>query len=337
MKSRTNSKENNEKNKKNPDSVFFVGIDVAKDTLAVDAGEAYACTIGNTPQAIRKMVDAVRKVCPPGLEPLFCAEHTGHYGLVLADRLRDLGQQVALVSPGRVRHYALSEGVMAKTDPIDADIIRRFAEEKRPFPTPALSPVRKRLRDLIRVRNLLVKHRTALAQELAATADKDALAELRKYDKELEKHIGRVESLTDATVDGDPETRRAADALKTIVGVKARTAAVMVALVPELGTLGRRRAAALCGCAPFPDDSGSRRGRRKTGQGREGVRTALYMPALTALLHDPTLNAFYHRLKDGKHKPGCVPRVAVMRKLFVRMDAVVARALRGEPDDSPAR
>ena len=319
------------KSKKYDASVFHVGIDVAKDTLAVDAGDAYAQTIENTPEAIARMVRAIRGICPAGQPPLFCAEHTGSYGLILAGRLRTLGEQVALVAPGRVRAFARSEGIIAKTDPIDAALIRSFAEEKRPFPTPAPSPVRCRLRDLTRGRDLLVRQRTALSLESSATSDKDALAVLRKCSADLTRHIGCMEKLIDKTVESDPGTRRVAAALKTIVGVKERTAAVITALVPELGSLGRQRAAALCGCAPHPADSGTWHGKRKTGQGREGLRAALYMPSLTACIHDPVLHAFYQRLKDEKHKPGLVARVAVMRKLFVRMDAVVAMALREEP------
>jgi transposase len=305
----------------------YVGIDVAKETLAVDVGALFKGSIPNTPQAIRKMAGRILRACPDGTGPVFCAEHTGIYGQALADRLRQLGLQVALLPSQRVRWHALSEGIRAKTDPVDAAVIRDFAEKKRPLPTPEPTPVQRRLRDLTRTRNLFVKQRTALLQSLEATGDEDARTLLRAELRSLDGRIAKLEGIIRTTVESDGRTKRIAETLKTIKGVADTSVAVIVALVPELGTLGRRRAAALCGCAPYPNDSGNRKGRRKTGRGREGVRAALFMPALSALTHNPRYKAFYERLKKGRHKPGYVPRVAVMRKLFVEMDAVARKAL----------
>jgi transposase len=305
----------------------YVGIDVAKETLAVDAGAIFKGTVLNTPQAIRKMAVRIRRACPDGSEPFFCAEHTGIYGQVFADRLRALGSRVALLPSQRVRWHALSEGIRAKTDPIDAAVIRDFAEKKRPLPTPEPRPVQRRLRDLTRTRNLFVKQRTAIAQSLEATSDKDAKALLQAESRVLDGRIAKLDGLIRKTVESDGRTKCIANALETIKGVGKTSVSVIAALVPELGTLGRRRAAALCGCAPYPNDSGNRKGRRKTGRGREGVRAALFMPALSALTHNPHYKAFYERIKKGRKKPGYVPRVAVMRKLFVEMDAVARKAL----------
>jgi transposase len=188
--------------------------------------------------------------------------------------------------------------------------------------------VQTHLRQLVRARELAVKHRTADQQELLATTDKDIRAHLRGCIRFLEKRIAQLEALIARTVADNPDTRRLAEALETIQGVGSLTAAVIVALVPELGTLGRRRAASLCGCAPHPADSGTHTGRRRTGAGREGVRKVLYMPALSAAFHNPHLKPFYQRLRIGRHKPGHIPLVAVMRKLFVHMDAIAAQVLK---------
>lgn len=323
-----------------PTAVLYVGIDVAKATLAVNAGSLCERTIPNTPEAIHALVAGIRRACPSGTVPHFCAEHTGIYGIALADVLRGLGERVTLLPPARVRYYALSEGILAKTDPIDARIIREFAEHKRPLPTPPPSPVHSRLRQLARARELAVKQRTADRQELLATSDKDIRVHLRGCIRFLDKRIAHLETLIARTVAGDPATRRIAEALETIQGVGSLTAAVIVALVPELGTLGRRRAAALCGCAPYPADSGTHAGRRRTRAGREGVRKILYMPALSAAFHNPRLKPFYQRLRHVLHKPGHVPLVAVMRKLFVHMDAIAAKVLKqaaGQEGSFPER
>ncbi|GLS41820.1 hypothetical protein GCM10010869_74170 [Mesorhizobium tianshanense] len=97
-------------------------------------------------------------------------------------------------------------------------------------------------------------------------------------------------------------------------------AAKLLAVLPELGTMTRRKAAALAGLAPHPNDSGQKQGYRKIRGGRPKVRSTLYMPALRAAAGKGEFAAFYKRLIANGKKP-MVAIAAVMRKIVVILNA----------------
>ena len=316
----------------NPSGVVYVGIDVSQQSLAVNAGALFAGSVENTPAAIGALVRGLRKRLEAGRELRFCLEHTGLYGQDVWFALADLGQTVCVLDPAKVRHYAKACGIAAKTDPIDAAVIRAYAEQTQPAPTPKPGPLQLKLRELTRCRGLYAKMRASLRQELAATRDKGCRKDLEQSILQLTGHIDRLDRDIVAAIESDRETKCICDALKTIRGVSDVTASLVVALVPELGTIGRNRAGSLAGLAPFPNDSGQHRGRRKTGKGRENLRHALFMPAFSAVRWNPTVKAFYDHLRNDLHKPYYVAMVAAMHKLFLYMNSVAARARKaGEP------
>ena len=105
-------------------------------------------------------------------------------------------------------------------------------------------------------------------------------------------------------------------------GIGKTSARTLIAELPELGTLDRRKIAALVGVAPINRDSGSFRGRRMVMGGRASVRTALDMPTLTAIRRNPALRAFYQRL-IGRGRPAKVAITACMRKLLAILNAIL--------------
>ena len=103
--------------------------------------------------------------------------------------------------------------------------------------------------------------------------------------------------------------------------------------MPELGTLGRRDAAALAGLAPWTRQSGEWKGKSFISGGRKIVRTALYMGALVAAQHNQTLKAFRNRLV-GDGKPKKLAIIAVARKLLTM--SLVAKGPGNGPDKPPS-
>ena len=95
-----------------------------------------------------------------------------------------------------------------------------------------------------------------------------------------------------------------------------------MALLPELGGIGRRQIAALVGLAPYDFDSGKFRGQRHIYGGRMPVRNVLYMAALAAFRFNPVLKAFHRRLVGAGKKPK-LAIVAVMRKMIVALNAML--------------
>ena len=84
----------------------------------------------------------------------------------------------------------------------------------------------------------------------------------------------------------DQSLKEKAQKLTAIAGVGPRTAVLLLAQIPELGTLNRAQAAALAGLAPFNRDSGTLRGKRTIFGGRRALRCGLYMAALVAARHN---------------------------------------------------
>jgi transposase len=306
-----------------PTDVVYVGIDVSKDTLAVNASEAFAATIPNKKKDIYKMVRMVRKAVGRDRAIVFVFEDTGRYSLPLLLELDKLGEKAHVANAARVRYFAKAVGVGAKTDPVDADVIRRYAEKIAPDPTPIPSDSLLLLKELFRTRALLVKVNSMIRSLIGATTGKLCGEILRDVVRLIERRIEKLDEEMVRTISSNDEMREMSDALAGIVGVGKTTAAAMLAGVPEIGTLGRRRAASILGLAPFVRQSGKWQGKACTGGGRSDARRCLYMPALSAAKRNPVLKSFYERLV-ARGKPKNVALAAVMRKLVVHMESVAA-------------
>ena len=140
----------------------------------------------------------------------------------------------------------------------------------------------------------------------------------------LSKEIARLDKAVHALVGRHPEFSRLAELYQSVSGVGALTAATLLAYLPELGQGGAKGVSALAGLAPWSHDSGQRHGHRAIRGGREKVRRALYMAALSAIRFNPELKEFYRRLRR-KGKVGKVALVAVMRKLLSQLHAIARR------------
>jgi transposase len=110
--------------------------------------------------------------------------------------------------------------------------------------------------------------------------------------------------------------------LKSTPGVGMVTTATLLAELPELGKMDRKKIAALVGVAPMNYDSGKKRGYRKTKGGRTNVRSVLYMSTLVATRYNPLIRTQYqHLLKRGKEKK--VALTACMRKFLTILNAMM--------------
>jgi len=214
---------------------------------------------------------------------LVVLEATGGYEFEAACALQAAGLSVAVVNPRMARDFARALGGLAKTDALDA---RMLTSER------------------LRLRVAHVAARPSLQRHIAYLK-----AELDESDGEVASHVQRHHA-------------ELAQALSSVPGIGAASVAVLLAELPELGQLDRRRIACLVGVAPLNHDSGRMRGQRHIWGGRATVRGVLYMATLTAVRHNPVLKAFYQRLvAAGKSKK--VALVAAMRKLLTILNAIV--------------
>jgi transposase len=230
------------------------------------------------------------------------------------------GLGVAVVNARQVRRFAQALGTLAKTDRVDARVLARFAQAVRPEPRPLPDADQRLLAALVGRRDQLLDMIVQEKNHLAAALPPLQPA-IRHHLKRLESDLQRLDDDLTTRLRQTPAWREKEDLLRTVPGIGPVTACALIADLPELGTLTRQEIAALVGVAPFADDSGLRRGIRRTCGGRAAVRRKLYMAALVAHVHNPVIRAFYQHLRDAGKKPK-VALVACMRKLLVILNAM---------------
>ena len=138
----------------------------------------------------------------------------------------------------------------------------------------------------------------------------------------LTRAIAEVDAAIARLIRTSSVWRETEDLLTSAPGIGALTAHALIADLPELGQLDRRRIAALVGLAPWNRDSGRWRGRRMIGGGRAAVRRALYMPTIVAIHHNPVIREVYRRL-TAAGRPKKVAVIAAMRKLLTILNAML--------------
>lgn len=305
----------------------IVGIDVAKKRLDVHVrpqGETFAVAVDET-----GMQDLVTRL--QGLAPrLVVLEATGGYEVPVAAALATAGLPVAVVNPRQVRDFARATGRLAKTDVLDAQMLARFGEAVRP-------PVRPLPDEQAQVLGELVARRRQVVEMLAAETNRQRQARVPQVRQRIDAHLewlrGALRELEQelrTTIRGTAIWRDREELLKSVPGIGDVTAQTLLAELPELGQLDRRRIAALVGLAPLNRDSGTFRGRRMIGGGREPVRAVLYMAAVSAIRCNAVIAAQYQRLV-ATGRPAKVALVAAMRKLLVIVNAMVRDGRRWEP------
>jgi len=250
---------------------------------------------------------------------LIC-EASGGYEQALLESLEQNNLAVTLVQAIRVRQYARAAGILAKTDTIDAKVLAAFGAAMQPKPTPPFSAEQKRLRQYEAQRRQLSKVLLAEQNRLAQVSCAELRSLSRSLISKIKKQIDTLDTGIANLIAQDQVLCVKAQKLTAISGVGARTAALLLAQMPELGQLNRGEAAALAGLAPFNHDSGSTRGKRAIFGGRRALRSGLYMAALSAARYNPILSSFYQRLR-AKGKPHKLALTAVMRKLLLALNS----------------
>ncbi|MEN8443977.1 MAG: IS110 family transposase, partial [Cyanobacteria bacterium J06555_13] len=212
-------------------------------------------------------------------------------------------------------------GKLAKTDPIDAQVIAQYGQVIAPNTTIFATQGEQDLKAWVTRRQQLVemmsaeKNRQQQTQGPIKDAITENIAQLKEQIKQADERIKQLSELS-------TEQRSRKALLQSVKGIGPVIASSLLALLPELGQLNRRQIAALVGLAPFNRDSGRYRGKRRIWGGRAAVRSLLYMAVLTAIRFNPPIRAYYNQLLErGKLKKVAI--VACMRKLLVCLNAMV--------------
>lgn len=294
-----------------------VGIDVSKDTLEVAASNGEHFVVGNDEAGSQDLVQRLQALKPERI----VLEATGGYEQPVVAALGLAGLPVIVVNARQVRDFAKALGRLAKSDAIDAQVLRQFAEAVKP-PYRALPEAQTReLEALVTRRQQLLamvvaeRQRLALAPAVVRRDIRTHIAWLIKRLKDTDRQMGQA-------LRASPWWREQEQLLCAVQGVGPVLLATLCARLPELGRLGRREVAALVGVAPYNCDSGRFQGKRHCWGGRTDIRTVLYMAALSAARSNPVIRAFYARL-IAAGKPTKVALTACMRKLLTILNAIV--------------
>lgn len=300
---------------------IFIGIDVSGDTLEVGStAQASTSRRSNDTPGIEALTAELLALAPA----LVVLEATGGYEFEAACALQAAGLAVAVVNPRQARDFARAMGALAKTDSLDARMLAEFARvlhqhpQRERFVKPLADAQLQQLQALVLRRRQLVQMYVSERQRLRMS-HASVRSSIEATAAFVKAQIDDIERSCAAHV--QDHHAALAQALSSVTGIGPATTATLLAELPELGKLCRRRIAALVGVAPLNRDSGLMRGQRAIWGGRADVRRALYMATLVAVRRSPVFRAFYERLL-ALGKPKKVALVAAMRKLLTVLNAI---------------
>lgn len=298
----------------------WVGIDVGKRKLDGNQyGKKEVRQFTNDEQGRSKLVAWVQELG----EVQVVLEATGGYEKAVSQALWRVGIRLSVVNPCRVRDFAKSQGILAKTDEIDSRLIALYGHVSQPRLTPPQTEAEAHLSACVERRRQLVTMVTTEKNRLS-TSPESIRSDVEDHIAYMEQRIQSLEEEIHAIIQNDAEMKARAEQIDSMPGIGPVTATTMVADLPELGELNRKQVAALVGVAPFNKDSGNKRGKRITKGGRASLRRVLYMAALSASKCNPVIRIFYQSLiKRGKEKK--VALVACMRRILAILNAMVRK------------
>lgn len=264
----------------------YIAIDISKSDLEIRTDQ-HRCSFTNNLTGFKALV----KLAGKQEQPLVVCESSGGYERDMMDYLHQKQIPLTRVNPGRIRNYARSEGMKAKTDPIDASMILGFAREKQLQPIAPIPPIRQELAALLDRRNHLTEQ-AAREKNRAQNSSKFIKQSIHRMIKVVEKEIQRIEQQIEKIVNNDQQITEEMKIFESVVGVGKVTAWTVLAYLSEIGTLKRNQIVALAGIAPYNKDTGVFKGRRTIEGGRAKVRKCLYMAAQTAARHNPVIKPY---------------------------------------------
>ena len=299
-------------------SSAYLGIDVSKRTLHLAEPTRFLKEFNNSLEGHQTLIRWLAEKKPQ----LIVLEASGGYERAVCEAMQDAGLPVKVAQPGCVRNFAKSLKVLAKTDEIDAQVIAHFGEATNPKRTPQTPQIVRQLRALCDRRQQIVADRVREGNRLEKCADpgiaehiEASIQQLRTQEKEFDEQIQALQR-------SDQDLNKKANAMLAQKGVGHKTVAVLLTHFPELGALDRQQVAALAGLAPYANESGKWKGKRRIFAGRATVRKALFMAARTAVVWCPVIKPFYQRLREAG-KPYKVALIAAARKMLIRLNTIL--------------
>lgn len=295
-----------------------VGIDIGKATLDVYIYEIdLHWQTDNTAVGIKALVRTLKRYKLTRV----LVEATGGYERAIVEACAEAGLPIIVIAPVRIRQFAKADGILAKTDKVDARLIAHFGVRMQPDVRALPDKITRLFKDLVARKRQLNEVRTQELNRLQK-AQRHVKPSHQRMLKFLDKEIEWVNARLKKEIADITEWQKLYELMLSAPGIGDGVAFTLLAELPELGQLSHRKIAALCGLAPFNRDSGKMQGKRRIRGGRAPIRTALYMAMMSAIQHNPIMRDMFQRLvANGKHKK--VALTACMRKMITILNAMI--------------
>ena len=301
----------------------FVGLDVGKYSIAVCAdGVDTPFEVSNDEAGFEYLMTALEQTGLIKAKALLVLEPTGGYETSLWIKLMESRYTVRRVDAKQVRHFAKAHGLLAKTDPLDARLLREYA---RTFPERGQQLACKNqrmIKALVGRRSALVEARKGVRCRLKQSVEAKLITMDRDLEAVLTRQLKTIEQELSKLIAKDQEMGNKVEKLRSIPGIGPVMSWMLLAHMPELGKARNKQIAALAGVAPFAHDSGKSSGKRFVQLGRKPLRNVLYQAAMVAKQHNPDMKKFAARLKKNG-KPHKLVITAVTRKLIVLANTII--------------
>lgn len=304
----------------------ILGCDVGQDSVVIfDSRSGTTRTVDNAPDALRRAFTALTADFYGDV--LVVCEATGGHEASLLSVATGAGLAAHRADPRKACAFIRSLRGHGKSDAIDAEALARYGFERRDklplWQPPAQN--QQSLRSMVRLRSDLVGDRADYRRRLKAPGNGPDKPHIRATIEALTERIEALEADIDRLVDHDAGLAKTRAVIQDIPGCGPKTAITLAALMPELGHINRRQAAALAGLAPHPNQSGKTDAYRRVRGGRRDVKTALFMAAMAARRFHPELSKHYDSLRARAKKP-LVALIAIARKLITIINAKIRDA-----------
>lgn len=301
----------------------YIGIDVSKMQLDVDwLGSAK--TYENNSSGVKRLIKVLRTLNSEHKLSLIICEASGGYEQEIVRACHEAQLPIHVAHANKVRHFAKSQGLLAKTDKMDAKVLSDYGRLLQPeADSILLNDATEKMAELLKRREQLLADKKREHNRLDKKLGRDIERSIKCHIKWLDENITEIDNLL-AELKKSDGVKENHNLLTSIPAIGDISAFYLQACLPELGKLSNKALAALIGVAPFNNDSGKSCGKRFIQGGRSKLRQILYMAAITATRYNRDLRSFYLRLV-AHGKPTKVAIIAVIRKLITMANSVIKR------------
>lgn len=324
------------------DYAVYVGADISKNTIHLSyhsKDNLVSTQIANDSRAIKKFIKTIKDLNERHLH--FILEASGSYSRILYTTLRDLKIRFTQINPRFAYAFARSRGILDKTDKIDAQLLEDYGRRMTPAATIPDEDIQIELKNLYMLRIKLVKEKREWKQRSFHHKQGVEKRVVERMTKAISKEIDSLDEEIQKKIKSQKMNNSLYEAMLEISGVGATTASAIICLLPEIGMLNSNQISKLAGVAPMLQQSGTsvHKTAHVTG-GRKHLRTALYMPCMSACISNPVIRAHFQKVRESKggakvKGAGSIALVACMRKLLKHINSV-ARKVREEMQRSVA-